>query len=85
MSHERLDDVLHEWESSFLRHGQPMQAWCTYLRKLRMELQLQDSEAKVSDQALASKMLRSSRLATTQRAHVLFNSGGVYNPESGED
>ena len=76
MSHERLDDVLHEWESASRRHGQPVQDWCTDLRKLRMELHMQDSETKVSDQALASKMLRSSRLPTTQRAQVLFNSGG---------
>ena len=72
MSHGRLDDVLHEWESAFRRHGQPMQDWCTYLRKLRMELHTQDGGTKVSDQALASKMLRSSRLTTTQRAQVLF-------------
>ena len=56
MSHERLDDILQEWETAHRRHGQPMQDWCTYLRKLRLELQAQDGDTMISDQALASKM-----------------------------
>ena len=46
-----------------------------------MELQLQDSATTVSDQALASKMVRSSRLSSGQRVQVLFNAGGVYDAD----
>ena len=68
MSHERLGDLLNEWETAHRRQGQTMQEWCTYLRKLRLEVQVQDNQTKVSDQALASKMLCSSWLTSPQRA-----------------
>ena len=81
MAHERLDDVQREWEQAHRRPGQPMQDWCTYLRKQRMEVQIQDPNTVISDRSLASKMLRGSGLSQTQRAQVLWNSGGVYDSE----
>ena len=54
-----------------------MQDWCVYLRKLRMELQVQDPDSTISDRSLASKMLRGSGLARSARAQVLWNCGGL--------
>ena len=53
--------------------------WTTYLRKKRMELQLEDPTSAISDRALASKMLRGAGLSQRERAQVLFNCGGVYD------
>ena len=79
MAHQRLDDLNSEWESAHRRPGQPMQDWCVYLRKLRMELQIQDPDSNISDRSLASKMLRGSGLVRVARAQVLWNCGGLYD------
>ena len=39
-----------------------------------------DSGSKISDQALASKMLRGSGLPQEKKAQVLINCGGIYDP-----
>ena len=58
-----------------------MHDWCIYLRKLRLEVEVQDTGTKVSDRTLASKMLRGSGLPRASRAQVLFNSGGLYDSD----
>eukprot|EP00973_Karenia_brevis_P000373 53631-Karenia_brevis.AAC.1 len=68
MAHERLDDVLAQWETAHRKPGQPMQDWCIHLRKLRMEVQVQDTSTTISDRTLASKMLRGSGLPRQARA-----------------
>ena len=78
MAHERLDDVLARWETAHRKPGQPMQDWCIYLRKMRLEVQVQDGTTVISDRTLASKMLRGSGLPRQQRSQVLFNCGGLY-------
>ena len=79
MDHERLDGVHQEWEKAARRPGQPMTDWITYVRKKRMELQLQDSASAISDTALASKMLRGAGLSHKERSQTMFNCGGLYD------
>ena len=56
-----------------------MTDWITYLRKKRMELQLQDPASAISDTALASKMLRGAGLSQRERNQTMFNCGGIYD------
>ena len=79
MDHERLDKAWHDWERAHRRLGHPIIDWLTYLRKKRMELQIEDPASSISDVALASKMLRGSGLSQRERSQVLFNCGGVYD------
>ena len=53
--------------------------WLVYVRKKRMEVQLQDPKTSISDDGLASKMLRGSGLSQKVKAQVFFNCGGVYD------
>merc|ERR1711965_746951 len=79
MDHERLDSVHQEWEKAVRRQGQPMTDWIIYLRKKRMELQLQDPASAISDTALASKMLRGAGLTQRESSQTMFNCGGIYD------
>jgi len=81
MAHERADDAYQAWEGAHRRHGQSMDDWITYLQKCKLELEAQDSNLIVSEQQLASKMLRGANLPQEKRAQVLFNCGGVYDPK----
>ena len=54
MDHERLDEVHIRWEKAHRRIGQPIMDWISYVRKLRLELQVQDPSSSISDRGLAS-------------------------------
>ena len=55
MAHERTDDVNKNWEKASRRPGQSMDEWTTYVRKLKMELEEQDRDAKVTPNQLGSR------------------------------
>ena len=79
MEHQRLHEVNTVWEKAHRKHGQPMQDWCNYLRKARLDLQIQNTGSTISDKSLASKMLRDSGISTTAQSQVLFNCGAEMN------
>ncbi len=63
----------------------PSQSWTinaglgSFLRKPRMEVEEQDENTKMSNKALAFKLLRGSGLTQAQRAQAFLNSGGSYD------
>ena len=81
MEHERADDAYGAWEQARRKPGQTIDEWLTYLRKTKLEVEAQDSTLVISDKQLASKMLRGAGLPYDKRAQVLFNCGGVYEPQ----
>ena len=78
MANERVEDACVAWESAHHKHGQSMDAWITYLHKCRLELEAHDMELAVSDQEMASMMLRGANLPQEKRAQVLFDCDGAY-------
>ena len=80
LQHERVDDAYHAWDSLHRRPGQSMEDYITRVRRVKLEMESMDSASKISDQALASKMLRGAGLSHEKRAQALINCGGVYDP-----
>ena len=81
MEHERLDEAYAAWDAARRKHGQSMDEWIVYLRKVKLELETQDTSVVITSKMLASKMLRGAGLIAEKRAQVLFNCGGVYDPD----
>ena len=54
-----------------------MDAWITYLRVTKMEVEQEDRSTVISDEMLGSKMLRGSGLPRKERAQVYRNCGGT--------
>jgi len=81
MEHERMDEAYANWEQARRKHGQSMDEWITYLKKVRLEVEAHDGAKVISLREMASKMLRGAGLSTEKRAQVLFNCGGRYDPE----
>ena len=79
--HEREDDAYDRWEKAHRKHGQDMDEWICFVKKTKLEVLTQDPEKVISSKELASKMLRGSGLPPKERAQVLFNCGGVRDPE----
>ena len=81
MEHERADDAYDGWESARRKHGQSMEEWISYIKKIKLEMEAHDEDVVISAKQMASKMLRGSGLPSEKRAQVLFNAGGKYVPD----
>ncbi len=75
VEHERADDAYAAWESAHRRADQPVEEWLTYLRKVKLELEVQDQTLVTSDKQLDFSMTR-------RRRSCSFSSRGVYDPLS---
>ena len=84
MAHERAYDAYAKWETAHRRHGQPMGEWVTHIHTCKWEMDAQDLDINVSQRQLASKMLRESGLPQEKNAQVLYNCGGLYDPQRTE-
>ena len=62
MTHERADDAYNAWDNVSRRPGQSMEDYITRLRRVKLEMESMDSGSRISDQTLASKMLRGAGL-----------------------
>ena len=79
--HERVDDAYSAWDNLSRRPGQSMEDYITRVRRVKLEMESMDSGSIISDQALASKMLRGAGLTLDKRAQALIKCGGIYDPE----
>ena len=78
--HERSEDAYAAWEKAHRLPGQTTQQWMTYLKKTRVELLVVDPGKTISDQEMASKMLRGMGLSAKEKAQCLFNCGNIMDP-----
>ena len=81
MEHERADDAYDGWENARRKHGQSMEEWISYIKKIKLEMEAHDEDVVISAKQMASKMLRGSGLPSEKCAQVLFNAGGKYVPD----
>jgi len=58
-----------------------MNQWINSLKKITLELEALDAEAVISKRMYASKLMRGSGLSGKERAQVVLNCGGHYEPE----
>ena len=70
MGHERFAAAWRAWESAQRLPGQPMADWIGSLKKIKLELKEQDTTT-LSDEAVASKILRCSGLPSREHTQVL--------------
>ncbi len=59
-----------------------MNTWITNLNKIKLELEAQDKEMVISRRMYASKLMRGTGLSQEKKTQVLFNVGGLYDPDS---
>ena len=64
MEHERADEAYANWEQARRRHGQSMDEWISFVKKVRLEMEAHDPSLVISDRQMASKMLRGAGLPT---------------------
>ena len=76
-----MDEAYTNGAQARRRHGQSMDEWITYLKKVRLEVEAHDGAVVISNRLMASKLFRGAGLTTEKRAQVLFNCGGKYDPE----
>jgi hypothetical protein len=81
LDHIRQDDTYKQWETAHRKHGESMNTWINNLRKVKSELEAQDTQVVISRRYYASKLMRGSGLNSKERAQVLWNAGGVYDPD----
>ena len=77
LHHDRVDDAYYAWDNLHRKPGQSMEDYITRVRRVKLEMESMDSASKISDQALASKMLRGVGVPQEKRAQVLINCGGI--------
>ena len=82
MIHERADDAYIALYNLSRRPGQSMEDYITRVRRVKLDMESVDSDSRISDQALASKMLSGAGLTLEKRAQALINCGMIYDPES---
>ena len=58
-----------------------MNTWITNLNKIKLKLEAQDQELVISRRMYASKLMRGTGLSQEKRTQVLFNDGGLYDPD----
>ena len=80
MEHERFAAAWRAWENAQRLPGQPMADWIGSLKKIKLELKEQDTTT-LSDEAVASKILRCSGLPSRDQTQVLSHAGGVLASE----
>ena len=81
LAHVRADEAYKSWEVAHRKHGESMNTWITNLKKIKLEIEAQDKEMIISRRQYASKLMRGSGLSLEKRTQVLFNSGGLYEPD----